>query len=969
MRKILLQYLLLAAVAVFVLAEDLKIEDSQSRQVQKLPIKYGGPVVYSGLPPPVVHFPSFPQNPKTTSYGKGEEGSSPSRPIEYIPFPFQDLPVLIYQSQRDPPIHVVDQSGVNEQNYETGSAGSASANNVGRFTGVDTTSYSIGKEEGRSYKQTFGGSGSNKGFSQNDVKGVGGIGFDNGVVKYNGAENSYRGGFVEDSRDFDTNVGAYEDEGGYRRGLGQNTGGYGNNIASFGGLGVRGNEFRGFREGGYRQIDQGNYKQSATTYGEGDGYKQVFQDDFSQAATGQVSQNDYRKAPSSYERGRGYDDLDNNAAASDTLKIFASQPIYLEAPNEPQPVYVPPPPSGYSQFQGNRNYERFRFSESTSDPIRSERGSSTSSGSYTFHTAQGQRGSNLPGKGVTFADFTRVSASTPHVVYTGHPPIHVFPQPIIVHKPEKSTGSSQLDYSASSSFGVPGKYQGSVSSQLPAFSGYSDSKNYQTSASSHFQTETTKYKAPEQYSMLGNYHNYQLIPTELDGRGGYLASASNSGETILNLEDSSSPLNEAGSTFTGNIQNYHSASQNYPIFQGFGGTIDYVESTTPHFEGNSEDFEDSATGYGQASTLSGSDYGNGKQQVYSLSNAGENYGSSSGSYQSALNGLVGGLSLSHSLGLRDLLKLRFRNSLGLKRPSTFGYLSGYKGQGSGYDGTGLASNVQYTAVGGYGNQELEETDYDVINGVNSFGTQGQKESIYENDNLPVGSQYVQSFKGPREADKGKYNDDEDPYPKVNYRVPPTFATAAPRHHKPPIIIYQGVRPPVHVYNRPASETPTRGQNPPRPSYEPPQAIHPREPPIYRDQASVPSNYYQSLNDGADTSLQNYEIAATSDQSYSEQIAQDGKPKYPKKSLSRDPWRPVHLLDGYVEALSIADVSETKDQINTEDVQAEAPPSATQHQNTDISSEQTSNKEKATKPEVSLFTSQEESKVENQRREQ
>ncbi|GFX55155.1 uncharacterized protein TNCV_1156161 [Trichonephila clavipes] len=68
-------------------------------------VKYKGPVVYSNLPPPVLYFPNFPPNPKISSRGDSDE-----KRVEYVPFPYKDLPLLVYQSENQPPVHVVEKS-------------------------------------------------------------------------------------------------------------------------------------------------------------------------------------------------------------------------------------------------------------------------------------------------------------------------------------------------------------------------------------------------------------------------------------------------------------------------------------------------------------------------------------------------------------------------------------------------------------------------------------------------------------------------------------------------------------------------------------------------------------------------------------------------------------------------------------------------------------------------------------------
>ncbi|GIY82261.1 uncharacterized protein CDAR_227021 [Caerostris darwini] len=72
-------------------------------QDESTKMKYKGPVVYSNLPPPVLYFPNFPPKPKIANRGDGQESH-----IEYVPFPFKDLPLLVYESQSQPPVHVVE---------------------------------------------------------------------------------------------------------------------------------------------------------------------------------------------------------------------------------------------------------------------------------------------------------------------------------------------------------------------------------------------------------------------------------------------------------------------------------------------------------------------------------------------------------------------------------------------------------------------------------------------------------------------------------------------------------------------------------------------------------------------------------------------------------------------------------------------------------------------------------------------
>jgi len=80
-------------------------DNFQSRTAEYAPVKYGGPIVYSGEKPPIIHFPPPPR--ETTAYGHGGKGGGSPPAIKYVPLPHHDLPVLIYTSDNQPPIRVV----------------------------------------------------------------------------------------------------------------------------------------------------------------------------------------------------------------------------------------------------------------------------------------------------------------------------------------------------------------------------------------------------------------------------------------------------------------------------------------------------------------------------------------------------------------------------------------------------------------------------------------------------------------------------------------------------------------------------------------------------------------------------------------------------------------------------------------------------------------------------------------------
>ncbi|XP_023219406.1 uncharacterized protein LOC111621483 [Centruroides sculpturatus] len=91
------------------LAAEASLNNNNTPIKGKKSIKYIGPVVYSNLPPPVVYFPPVPEVPK------GPYTASP-HPVQFVPFPYNELPVLIYRSKHNPPIHVVNQNKLVSQN-------------------------------------------------------------------------------------------------------------------------------------------------------------------------------------------------------------------------------------------------------------------------------------------------------------------------------------------------------------------------------------------------------------------------------------------------------------------------------------------------------------------------------------------------------------------------------------------------------------------------------------------------------------------------------------------------------------------------------------------------------------------------------------------------------------------------------------------------------------------------------------
>merc|ERR1719471_1527676 len=78
-----------------------------SHQFYTPQVKYAGPIVYSGEKPPIIHFPPPPEPSYSNGGYGGGGGNKPPPAVKYVPLPHHELPVLIYQSDNSPPIHVV----------------------------------------------------------------------------------------------------------------------------------------------------------------------------------------------------------------------------------------------------------------------------------------------------------------------------------------------------------------------------------------------------------------------------------------------------------------------------------------------------------------------------------------------------------------------------------------------------------------------------------------------------------------------------------------------------------------------------------------------------------------------------------------------------------------------------------------------------------------------------------------------
>jgi hypothetical protein len=96
---------------VVLLISQIRSEELKNNKIEEAGVKYAGPIIYSNEPPPVVYFPTPP-----TTESNEKETERPNvtlnnnNNVEYVPFPYQELPILIYKSKENPPIHVVPDS-------------------------------------------------------------------------------------------------------------------------------------------------------------------------------------------------------------------------------------------------------------------------------------------------------------------------------------------------------------------------------------------------------------------------------------------------------------------------------------------------------------------------------------------------------------------------------------------------------------------------------------------------------------------------------------------------------------------------------------------------------------------------------------------------------------------------------------------------------------------------------------------
>lgn len=117
--------------ALILAGSSLQISQGSEKKGQNSDVKYKGPVVYTNLPPPVLYFPKFPEHPKLSN--RGSSGDSEDKRVEYVPFPYKDLPLLVYQSQNQPPVHVVEKTS--KQDSEKENTGTGPQSNPGYQSG------------------------------------------------------------------------------------------------------------------------------------------------------------------------------------------------------------------------------------------------------------------------------------------------------------------------------------------------------------------------------------------------------------------------------------------------------------------------------------------------------------------------------------------------------------------------------------------------------------------------------------------------------------------------------------------------------------------------------------------------------------------------------------------------------------------------------------------------------------------
>ncbi|XP_067118310.1 hornerin-like [Centruroides vittatus] len=770
-------------------------ESSNSIAVKKSAVKYAGPMVYSNLPPPVVYFPTMPKIPKNMI---GSSESGPSRPVEYIPLPYQDLPVLIYQSKHHPPVHVV-------HNNKHGSYSSSQDSNKGYLStsGKDTST----QEGGRGFGK----------FSNNydDYEQGAASESYNQIATYSQLPSSYEGyrptaGHAQTSESYSRLPSGYQS---------QDT------------------RFNSAYHDEYSPTAEDFSQSSASTYSS-----------YSKPYKGQYTRNKL-----SFQHQSPYDShITSNSIKNLIKSVSQPSPVPYQADESYMKPIVSYPPETLQIYKGsNYGYDSrghhsvyqpkpiFLTSPSTSNavyiprpPPHSTPGDDDDGGRY---------GSNRD-----MGNFPSLSMPAPHIIYTGHPPIHVFPQPIIVKEAPKPSDSALEE--------EQGEYAQASEGHSVSYGGYKDpsSDGYNYKGNSYSNENNNGYN-----SASSSYHDNRQ------------PSDTNTAYSEDNDHGSSSDDNSLPSRPSYSSNNSPSSGGK---FYGSGnsnkGTYTYTRYPPSYEYGLT-------SGYGDGSNIFGS--------------GGFHFGGYEGLKLRPSGGIMGRLTaLGSSLFVRRPFSLSsmFSNY----RPSTYYVPSSYHTSGS-----SISSSYKPMENSGY------------------------------TDHITSASQNTESYNGVNSDEN-----EEIPYPKVNYKVPPTSSTASPYHHKPPIIIYQGIRPPVYVYSQTAQEkndegtsaslTETHKDSTAQITYENEESLPNYHQPTFSQKESIQQSEYDSNQQQnsyeaspvspedfqSDSEIQNYDTNAVERADHPDKSEE---PEQPQDLTDRSGWVPINFpedqkeesVEGRVEA--------------------------------------------------------------------
>lgn len=492
------------------------------------PVRYAGPIVYSGDKPPIVHFPK-PSRPQS-GYGgyRGRQRKAPTS-IKYVPLPHHDLPVLIYQSDSQPPIHVVHTPAphVAPKPVSSGysapkpaSSGYSAPKPVAKgYNAPKTVSsgYNAPKPVSSGYSAT---KSISAGYSAPEPASLGySAPRSVGSVQYGASSNSRSDSLANflPGNDINLNVdttavvtrrsGDRQKVGAVRRD-GSSGGHHGQGHGS---VGHQQNHPQSQRNPGHQSSGHANSGHQAANQ-VNSGYQVP-----SQVSTGYPS---FSQTNSGYRESAQVAESDENAVyirsppAPALVYVNAPQPIYVSS--QPKLKYKAPqkavPQSSYGLPKGSQSVKKQKPlasysvppSNSYKTPSKGKENKAVSK--YPTAVTSSYKGSPVS-KGTSKPQVQYKAPATspsPHIIYAGHPPIHVYQQPQV----------KQVPHTPTKAYGPPPAQK--YTSQPPKQSYGAPSAKPQS------------YKAPKPPSYTPPVTNQYKAPTKSKPTGKYPAAVSNS---------------------------------------------------------------------------------------------------------------------------------------------------------------------------------------------------------------------------------------------------------------------------------------------------------------------------------------------------------------------------------------------------------------------------------------------------------